>query len=237
MSKKSLSHLSFYILILFITGCSEYLSQHTRGDNRAIYREQPGAAVIDIQEKTHTRDIPGQHAEYSRRERYLVDSNDVLDIVVFEEPDLTMTKRVSDEGIISYPLIGDIVVKGLTTQEVEKVLEERLRDGYLKKPDVSVRLDIVLMGQYQEKEVFVLGEVKRPGAIPMLGKYLTVLEAVTKAGGFTEIAAPNRTKVIRLEDGTEQTIKVNLNKVRKGDRRLDIILKPGDTIVVPETYF
>ncbi len=167
----------------------------------------------------------------------MVDSNDVLDVVVFEEPDLSMTIRVSDEGIISYPLIGNIDVKGLTTQEVEKVLEERLRDGYLQKPEVTVRLDIVLMEQYQEKEVFVLGEVKSPGAIPMLGKYLTALEAVTKAGGFTEIAAPNRTKVIRLEDGIEQTIKVNLNKVRKGDRSLDIILKPGDTIVVPETYF
>jgi polysaccharide biosynthesis/export protein len=238
VTKKQISHFSFYILILLITGCSEYFSQHTRDDNRVIYREQSEVVeIIDIQGRTHRRGIPGQHAEYSRRERYLVDSNDVLDVVVFEEPDLSMTIRVSDEGIISYPLIGNIDVKGLTTQEVEKVLEERLRDGYLQKPEVTVRLDIVLMEQYQEKEVFVLGEVKSPGAIPMLGKYLTVLEAVTKAGGFTEIAAPNRTKVIRLEDGIEQTIKVNLNKVKKGDRSLDIILKPGDTIVVPETYF
>ena len=237
MSKKQLSHFSFYILILFITGCSEYFSQHTRDDNRVIYREQSKAVEIDIQERTHTRDIPGQHAEYSRRERYLVDSNDVLDILVFEEDNLSMTIRVSDEGILSYPLIGNIDVKGLTTQGVEKVLEERLRDGYLRNPKVTVRLDIELMGRYQEKEVFVLGEVRRPGAIPMLGKYLTVLEAVAKAGGFTNIAAPNRTKVIRLEDGIEQTIKVNLNKVKKGDRGLDIILQPGDTIVVPETYF
>jgi polysaccharide export outer membrane protein len=93
------------------------------------------------------------------------------------------------------------------------------------------------MGQYQEKEIFVLGEVKRPGALPMLGKYITVLEAVTKAGGFTEIAAPNRTKVIRVEDGVEKTISVNLNKVKKGNKSLDIILKPGDVVVVPETYF
>ena len=237
MLKKQLSCFSFCILILFVTGCYGYFSQHTRDDNRVIYREQSEAVDAGIQENTRTRRIPGQQSEYSRRERYLVDSNDVLNIVVFEEPDLSMTIRVSDEGILSYPLIGNIDVKGLTTQEVEKSLEERLRNGYIRNPKVTVRLDIELMGQYQEKEVFVLGEVKSPGAIPMLGKYMTALQAVAKAGGFTDIAAPNRTKVIRLEDGKEQTIKVNLNKVKKGDRSLDIILQPGDTIVIPETYF
>ncbi len=237
MLKNQLSHFSFYILILLITGCSQYFSQHIRDDTRVSYREQSESTDVGIQESTQARGIPRQQADYSRRERYLVDSNDVLDIVVFEEPDLSMTIRVSDEGVLSYPLIGNIDVNGLTTQEVEKLLETRLRDGYLRNPKVAVRLDIELMGQYQEKEVFVLGEVKSPGAIPMIGKYLTVLEAVTKAGGFTDIAAPNRTKVIRLEDGMEQTIKVNLNKVKKGDRSLDIILLPGDTIVVPETYF
>jgi len=106
----------------------------------------------------------------------------------------------------------------------------------LKNPEVTVMLDIDLMAQYKEKEVFVLGEVNRSGAIPILGKYLSVLEAVTKAGGFTELAAPNRTKVIRVEEGEEKTIIVNLNKVKKGNKSLDIILKPGDVVVVPEAY-
>lgn len=238
MLKKQPSHFLFYIIILFIIGCSEeYSSQQTRDDNRVIYREQSEAAEKDIQERTHAIGIPDQHSSYSRRERYLVDSNDVLKIVIFEEPELSMTIRVTDEGILSYPLIGDMDVKGLTTWEVEKIMEARLRDGYLRNPKVIVMLDIALMGQYQEKEVFILGEVRRPGAIPMLGKYLTVLEVIAKAGGFTAIAAPNRTKVIRLEDGIEQTIMVDLNKVKKGDRGLDIILQPGDTIVVPESYF
>jgi polysaccharide export outer membrane protein len=143
---------------------------------------------------------------------------------------------VTDEGKISFPLIGDIKVKGLSTREVEEVLEERLKDGYIKYPRVTVMLDVGLMERYKEKEVFVLGEVNRSGAIPMLGKNLSVLEAVTKAGGFTEFAAPNRTRVIRVEEGEEKTIKVNLNKVRRGDKSLDIILKSGDIIVVPETY-
>jgi len=93
------------------------------------------------------------------------------------------------------------------------------------------------MGQYSEKEVFVMGEVEAPGPVPMLGKYITVLEAVARAGGFTEFAAPNRTVIIRIEDGVEKTIKVNLNKVKKGAKSLDITLRAGDIVIVPETYF
>ncbi|MBC8555710.1 MAG: polysaccharide biosynthesis/export family protein [Candidatus Brocadiales bacterium] len=237
MLKKQLFHLLFFILIIFPTGCSEYFSQHTREDSRLIYQEQSGSSEVGILKGEHTQDIPEQHIDFSRREKYLLDSNDVLNIIVFEDEDLSMTIRVSDEGKLNYPLVGNIQVKGLTTQEVETILEERLKDGYLTNPIVTVRLDIDLMKKYREKEVFVLGEVENPGAIPMLGKYMTALEAVTTAGGFTDIAAPNRTKIIRLEGGVEKTIRVNLNKVKKGDRGLDVILQPGDTIVVPETYF
>lgn len=171
----------------------------------------------------------------AKRERYLIDTNDILNITVFDEPKLS-AKIAVEGGMLSYPLVGDIKVEGLTIQEVEKVLEERLKDGYLTNPKVTVMLDIGLMLQHKEKEVFVIGEVKRPGAIQILGKNLSVLEVITKVGGFTEFAAPNRTRVIRFEEGEEKTIKVNLNKVKKGNISLDIILKSGDVVVVPETY-
>jgi polysaccharide biosynthesis/export protein len=236
MLNKLLSHLPIFLLIIFIVGCSELNSQFTRKGSTGDYQNFAEASEADIPNETYRKERTKQRHEVSRRERYLIDINDVLNIMVFKEPELSMTIRVSDEGILSYPLIGDIEVKSLTTQEVEKILETRLKNGYLKAPKVTVRLDIELMGQYGEKEVFVLGEVKNPGAIQILGKYLTVLESITKAGGFAEFAAPNRTKVIRVQDGIEKTIKVDLNKVKKGDKSLDIILKPGDVIVVPETY-
>jgi polysaccharide export outer membrane protein len=210
MLKKLLSYLLTCLLFFAIAGCSEI----RESSNTLGYQ-----SIIDV-----------------KREKYLIDSKDILNITVFDEPGLSMKIGVSDEGILSYPLIGDIEAKGLTTQEVKEVLEQRLKDGYLKNPKVTVMLDIALMEQSKEKEVFVLGEVNRSGAIPILGKYLSVLEAVTKAGGFTKLAAPNRTKVIRVEEGEEKTIMVNLNKVRKGNKSLDIILKPGDIVVVPETY-
>ncbi len=173
-----------------------------------------------------------------KRGTYLIDRNDVLDIVVFEDKDLSVILWVSEKGTISYPLIGEVEVKGLTTYEVEQALEKRLRDGeYLKNPEITVKLEHELMKRYSDKEVFVLGEVKRPKAIPILGKYITALEAVTKAGGFTEFAAPNRTTIIRVEDGVEKIITVNLNKVKKGEKSLDVILEQGDIVFVPETYF
>ncbi|MFQ5964087.1 MAG: polysaccharide biosynthesis/export family protein [Candidatus Scalinduaceae bacterium] len=199
------------LLFFALVGCSEY---------------RKSSSAVDYQNITNVK----------FRERYLIDSYDILGIKIYDEPGLSMSIRVSDEGILAYPLIGGINVKGLTTQEVEKVMEERLRDGYIKNPKVTIMLDIQLMERHKEKEVFVVGEVTTSGAIPILGKYLSVLEAVAKAGGFTEFAAPNRIKVIRVEEGEEKTIMVNLNKVRKGDKSLDIILKPGDVVVVPETY-
>jgi polysaccharide export outer membrane protein len=198
------------LLFFAIVGCTEYAKISNSGDYQNITNV--------------------------KRERYLIDCNDILDITVYDEPKLSAKARVSEEGTLSYPLIRDIKVKGLTIREVEKVLEERLRDGYLKDPRVTVMLDIGLMQQHREKEIFVIGEVKRPGTIQILGKNLSVLEVITKAGGFTEFAAPNRTRVIRIEEGEEKVIMVNLNKVKKGNRSLDIIIKAGDVIVVPETY-
>jgi len=213
MQNRLLSYLSLFLLLITTTGCYETSQDFVRSSS--------------VDNKTFTKATEG---------RYLIDSLDVLNITVFDVPDLSLTVRVSEEGIISYPLIGDVKVKGLTTEEVEKMLEERLSDGYLKRPDVTIRFDFKLMEQYKEKEVYVIGEVNNPGAIPILGKYMTVLEAVTKAGGFAEFAAPNRTKVIRVVEGVEKTITVNLNKVKEGNKSLDIILKVGDVIVVPETY-
>ncbi len=213
MQNRLLTYLPVFLLIISMAGCYE--------TSQELINRSP------VENQTFAKATEG---------RYLIDGTDVLNITVFDVPDLSLSIRVSGEGILSYPLIGDIMVKGLTTEEVEKILEERLRDGYLKKPDVAIRFDLELMSQYKEKEVYVLGEVKNPGTVPILGRHLTVLEAVTKAGGFAEFAAPNRTKVIRVEDGVEKTIMVDLNKVKDGNKSLDIILKVGDVVVVPESF-
>ena len=241
-------YLLIFLLIFAIVGCTA-LSTQSRGSHNkrgapamtsdtAKTRSAGNDMDIKYKESVKQKIKDVKDVKYLKREVYLVDSNDVLEIKAFEEPDLSVEIIVSEKGTISYPLVGEIEVRGLTIYEVEKTLEKLLRDGeYLKNPQISVKLNLEMMKRYGDKEVFVIGEVKKPRAIPILGKNITVLEAIAKAEGFTEFAAPNRTTIIRIEDGVEKTIKVDLNKVKKGDKSLDVILKQGDIVIVPETYF
>ena len=84
---------------------------------------------------------------------------------------------------------------------------------------------------------FVFGEVKKPGSY-IIGKDTTVLQAVTMAGGFTKIAAPSRARIIRVEDGNEETINIDIKEITKrSDKNLDIVIKRDDIIVIPESFF
>ncbi len=211
------------LLIVFFAGCnalSPYANRGGEGIN--------SAGNVSTNGVTST---------INANKKYLVEEKDVLVITVRDEPKLSVTSRVSENGEIWVPLLENVEVRGLTIQETEKFLENRFENGFLKDPKVTVRIDTQQMKEYSEKEVFVSGQVNKPGAIPLLGQYITVFEAVNQAGGLTNIAWPSRTKVIREENGVKSTIKVNLRKVKKGDTSQDIIVKPGDIIIVPETIF
>jgi len=223
MSKRLLPYLLMCLLFFVIVGCSLSITKYGKKYDKRY----------DMKSDTVYFQNPNNHM----REKYLLDCKDRVNITVFDVPGLNTKAQVSDEGLLSYPLIGDIIVKGLTTEEVERVLEERLEDGYVKNPEVTVMLDFALMEGSEEKEVFVIGEVNKTGAIPMIGRHLSLLGAVAKAGGFTKTAAPQRTKIVRVIGGEEKTIMVDLNNVRKGDQSLNIILQPGDVIIIPESYF
>ena len=223
MSKRLLPYLLMCLLFFVIVGCSVSITKYGKKYDK---KYQMKSDTVYFQN-------PNNHM----REKYLLDCKDIVSITVFDVPELSMKVKVSDEGLLSFPLVGNIIVKGLTTGEVEKVLEERLKDGYVKSPEVTVMLDFVLMEGAEEKEVFVIGEVNKTGAIPMIGRHLSLLGAVAKAGGFTKTAAPQRTRIVRVIGGEEKTIMVNLNDVRKGDRSSNVILQPGDVIIVPESYF
>jgi polysaccharide export outer membrane protein len=228
------------LLIVFFAGCNALSSVVNRGGvgiNSAGNISTGGAtSTIDVS-KMKDAYLPNSKQSAYTKQKYLVEEKDVLDIQVHDEPDLSITSRVSEKGEIWVPLLENVEVKGLTIQETEKFLETRLEDGFLKDPKVTVSINTQQMLEYSEKEVFVSGQVNKPGSIPLLGKYMTVFEAVNKAGGLTEIAWPSRTRVIREENGVKSKIKVNLRKVKKGDKSRDILVKPGDVIYVPETIF
>ncbi len=239
MQRKILTYWIF-LLIIAIAGCTELPVQSTRSQGTIDNEEHMMDHVKDVDTGVvlSAKKIAKERNRATGSNVYLIDSSDILDITVFEEPDLSVKLKVARDGTISFPLIKAVYVKDLSVQDVEKKLEGLLVDGgYLRNPRVAVRLDIKMMGLFNEKEIFVMGEIKNPGPITILGKNITALEAVLKAGGLTEYAAPNRTKIIRVEDGKQKTIKVDLNKVKKGERFLDVELKAGDVVVVPETYF
>ena len=234
------------LLIVFFVGCNGLQSFVNRGgvgvNSAGGVSTSTGAlsSKIDggVMRDTYVDPLlpNGQQSTYTKQ-KYLIEEKDVLNILVRNEPDLSVTSRVNEHGEIWIPLLEKVKVTGLTMQEAEKYLEDRFKDGFLNEPKVTIHIDTRQMAEYSEKEVFVSGQVENPGALPLLGKYMTAYEAVNKAGGFTNIAWPGRTKVIRVEDGVKSIIKVNLKKVKKGDKSRDITLKPGDIVVVPETIF
>ena len=151
---------------------------------------------------------------------------DILDIEVFKEPDLSLRVPVRPDGKISLPLLNDVQAAGLTPTQLADSIQDSLRK-YVTQPQVTV---IVI--DINSKRVYLIGEVNRPGAIPML-PHMTVLQALASAGGFTDFANLKKIYILREEAGGQNRFSFNYKDAIRGDIRQNIVLKPGDTIVVP----
>jgi polysaccharide export outer membrane protein len=164
---------------------------------------------------------------------YKIQPGDLIEITVFKEPDMARTARISGNGTITFPLAGVIKMSELSVPEAESLLAEKLAE-FLVKPQVTV-----LIKEYGNKQIYVLGEVKKPGSITIPAeRRLTVLEAITLAGGFTDLAAQDRTKILRGSGAGSQTIQVQITRITKqGDKTADIYLEPNDTVFVPQSFF
>jgi len=158
---------------------------------------------------------------------YMIGPEDVLDINVWKEPDMSRVVPVRPDGRISLPLINDVQASGLSPQELAATLTDRLRK-YLNEPQVTVIVTAI-----NSKRVFVVGEVLHAGAFPLIPG-MTVLQALSSAGGFTTFADVKKVHVMRLRDGKNVELPFNYRDVLKGDNPdQNIKLEPGDTIVVP----
>ena len=164
---------------------------------------------------------------------YKIQPGDLLEITVFKEADMNRIVRVSGNGTLTYPLAGNVKIADLTVPEAEALLAEKLSE-FLVKPQVTA-----FIKEYSNKQIYVLGEVKKPGSIALPAeRRLTVLEAITLAGGFTDLAAPDRTKVLRNAAGQNQSIQVEISRITKqGDKSADIYLEPNDTVFIPQSFF
>ena len=157
---------------------------------------------------------------------YVIGADDVLLISVWKEPDLTTTLPVRPDGNISLPLLNDVQAAGLSPMQLAASITEKLRK-FVADPRVTV-----VVTQINSQRVYVTGEVQHTGAIQLLPN-MTVLQALANAG-FTQFANTKGIYVLRADNGHQQKIPVNYKRLVKGQAmEQNIILKPGDTIVVP----
>ncbi len=153
---------------------------------------------------------------------------DVFEVRVYGEEKLSGIFRVGGTGEISFPLVGRIPVEGLSPTQVETIIEQRLGDGYLKHPYVTV-----FVKTYDSKAISVLGQVKEPGTFPYKPQ-MTVIEGISLAGGMLESAKANAVVVTRQEGGQELGFTVPVRSISEGEVP-NFFLKPGDIVFVPKT--
>lgn len=164
---------------------------------------------------------------------YQIRPTDILDISVFQEPDLKSTLRVSNEGTVTFPLIGIVSVGGLTPHDVADAIQHRLAGGYLINPQVTVTVT-----EFSKRRFTILGEVQKPGSydIPDEQK-VSILQAIGMAGGYTRIANPNRVTLMRQSGEKASTYEFNAKKMANGTSEADFVIQPGDVITVAESDF
>jgi polysaccharide export outer membrane protein len=158
---------------------------------------------------------------------YRIGPADVLNIYVWKEPELTRDVTVLPDGKITYPLVGEIHAQGLTVAELKKVLTEKLQ-SYVTAPEVTV-----VVTQPLSQRIYIIGKVGGAGPLA-LAPGMTVLQALSSAGGLAQWADEKNIRIIRREGDKEVQYRFNYKQYIAGKKiEQNIILKPGDTIVVP----
>jgi len=162
----------------------------------------------------------------SATKSYRIGPEDVLHVSVWNNPELTIDVTVRPDGKISLPLIKDIHAADSTPKELSDVIFRSLKE-YIYNPHVTVTVT-----QANSRKIFLIGNVIRPGSY-MLRYDMTVLQALSIAGGFTQFASPRDMKLIRDVGGKQESRSINYYKMIKDSEVDDYMLKPGDTIVIP----
>ena len=164
-------------------------------------------------------DVMGPHAVADADGPYLLDTGDRLRIFVYGQPNLSRLYVVDHEGKIAVPLIGDVLARGRTTNQLQTTIRGRLATQFVRDPQVTVDIQ-------QNRPFFILGEVKSAGQFPYVSG-MTVETAVAIAGGYTERADENQFRITRRVNGFVEQV----------EAPADYVLKPGDTVYVFERFF
>ena len=197
-----------------------------------------GSSELAAQERSQeqsqapvARDVPPVKAAIGSE--YIIGPGDNLQVFIWRNAELSTAVPVRPDGRISTPLVEDMVAVGKTPSQLARDIEAVLAE-YIRSPQVNV---IVTNAVSTFSQVRVVGQVTTPQALPYR-EGITVLDAILLVGGLNEFAAANRGKIVRVLDGKQQEIKVRIGDVvNKGDLSQNLLLRPGDVLVVPESRF
>lgn len=173
---------------------------------------------------------PGAAPEVKTVEDTALGESDVVEIKVFREPDLAGVYRVAPSGEIDFPFIGKVIVLGKDANAVAEEIRARLADGFLKNPQVSV-----FVREHNSQKIHVLGQVNKAGTFSYQPG-MTIVEAITLAGGFTKLAATNRVRVTRVIESKEQVFDVPVGDIGSG-KAPNFQLRAGDIVFAAEAIF
>jgi len=199
----------FLLIAFIITSCSRNKSSYIYSKvNNPIYNSDNSAIKND----------------------YLIGIGDVIEIQVYGEKDLSGKYTVNNDGSISIPLAGIIIVNGLTISEVTNIITNEYKNGYLVTPIITV-----MIKEINSKKIYIFGEINRPGTV-QYEENMTILQAILIAGGFTKSADKGKIYITRNVNGVEKRISLSVDNLTKLD---DVKFKmlPGDVIYIPETIF
>jgi len=165
------------------------------------------------------------------RSDYVLQASDLLRIQIFQEEDLTREVRVSQEYTIVLPMIGSVDLRGKTLRGAEEIIRERYDRDYLVNPQVNV-----MVLDYAKRTVNVMGSVNSPGSVLFpQEEELTLLDAISRAGGFNRLADRRRVKLSRTTaDGRTESMDINADDLIKSGNTKSFILQRDDVIFVPE---
>jgi protein involved in polysaccharide export with SLBB domain len=164
---------------------------------------------------------------------YRLSANDLIEIRVFQEPDLDSRVRIGGDGSVTLPLVGAVTLGGKTVNEASDFLRQKYGERFLVNPQLTITVI-----EFSKKRFTVLGQVQNPGSYSMPdNEAVTLLQAIGMAGGYTRIAEPSNITVKRIKNGVESLMKLNAKRMARGNASAAFRILPGDVISVPESMF
>jgi polysaccharide export outer membrane protein len=215
---------SFAILLwLGFVPCPSNAQELTTPDpNKAQMLHSSLTGADEGAESTTSRDARGTDS----LSQYVIGPADVIRINVWKNAELSQTLTVDPDGFVSVPLLGDIHVAGMTTNRLGSTLASRYK-SFVVSPQVTVSvIDI------RSRQVYVMGQVGKAGGYPLIAP-ITVLQLIAQAGGLNTFAKRKSIYVLRAKNGNTEKLPFNYVSVTRGNSKQNIMLQPGDTVIVP----